>query len=127
MADTEQQEDMVLSTDATVDIMPEEVETYSFWDNDTKTVPEEYIRAFTVNSDPVDVRLLFGNTYRERGLRVDLCKIRLVMTHSAFLELAEEIGKEASFLRKIYRGKSPGPDPTPEEFNAALEEAYGDD
>ena len=58
MADTEQQEEMVLSTDAAVDILPEEVETYSFWDNDTKTVPEEYIRAFTVNSDPVDVRLL---------------------------------------------------------------------
>jgi hypothetical protein len=49
------------------------------------------------------------------------------MTHRAFLELAEEIGKEAAFLRKIYKGRSPGPDPTQEEFNAALEEVYGDD
>lgn len=127
MADTEQQDEMVSSTDAAADIMPEEVETYSFWDNDTKTVPEEYVRAFTVNSDPIDVKLLFGNTYKEGGLRVDLCKIRLVMTHRAFLELAEEIGKEAAFLKKLYKGKNPGPDPTPEEFNAALEEVYGDD
>jgi hypothetical protein len=65
MADPEQQEEMVRSTAVSVDMMPEEVETYSFWDNDTKTVPEEYVRAFTVNSDPIDVKLLFGNTYKE--------------------------------------------------------------
>ena len=99
MADTKQQEEM---TDTTVDAEIGEVEVNSFWDNDTKTVPEQYVRAFTVDSDRVDVRPLLGSTYREGGVRVDLCKIRLVMTHQVFLELAEEVRKEAAFLRKIY-------------------------
>ena len=103
----------------------EAVGTYGFWDNDTKAVPEYYIKAFTVNGDASDVTLLLGNTYQEQGLRVDLCKLRLVMTHRDFLDFAEEVRKEADLLKILYQGIRPGLDRSLEEINEALEEVYG--
>lgn len=104
----------------------EEVETYGFWDNDTKAVPEHYIKAFTVSPNRSDVTLLLGNTYREQGLHVDLCKLRLVMTHRDFLEFAEDVRKGAALLTILYQGISPGLDSTSEELDAAFEEVYRD-
>ena len=103
----------------------EAVGTYGFWDNDTKAVPEHYVKAFTVNGDASDVTLLLGNTYQEQGSRVDLCKLRLVMTHRDFLDFAEEVRKEADLLTILYRGIRPGLDRSLEEVNEALEEVYG--
>ncbi len=117
MADQEQQ----------TEIAPAEVETFEFWDNDTKAVPEHYLEAFTVTSGPSDVTLLLGNTYKERDLRVDLCKLRLNMTHDNFMRFAEAIRKQAALLTKLYKGNEPGLNPTPEELDTAMKEVYGSD
>ena len=110
----------------TEEIAPME-EDFGFWDNDPRTAPEQYIKASEVKSSRSDVMLLLGNTYMEGRVRVDFCKLRLIMSHYDFLEFAEDVRKEAAFLKKIYKGNAPGPDVTDEEFTIALEEVYGDD
>ena len=116
MADQEQEE-----------ISSEEAKNFGFWDNNPLTVPEHYIKVSEMTNTPSDVTLLLGNTYWEGRGRIDLCKLRLIMPHSDFLEFAEEVQKQATFLKKIYKGDTPGPNATPEEIDTALEEVYGDD
>lgn len=110
----------------TEEIAPTE-EDFGFWNNDPRTAPEHYIKASDVKSSRSDVTLLLGNTYWDGRDRVDLCKLRLIMSHYDFLEFAEDVRKQAAFLEKIYKGNAPGPDATDEEFNIAWEEVYGDD
>lgn len=117
MADQEEQ----------TELTPEEEEDDEYWDNDTTGVPEHYIKVSRVDSDLSDVTLLLGNGYRKGGSFVLLCKMRLIMTHRDFLDFAEDVRREAAFLTKIYKGKRPGPNPTDEEYERAMKEAYGID
>ena len=109
----------------TEEIAPTE-EDYGLWDNDPRTVPEHYIEACEVSSSRSNVTLLLGNTYWEGRSRVNLCKLRLIMSHYDFLEFAEDVRKQAAFLEKIYKGNSPGPSLAPEEYDTAWKEIYGD-
>lgn len=127
MADTEQQEEFASVSNAIEAISFAEVGAYGFWHNDTKDVPEHYVNAFIVIGDSSDVTMLLGNTYRDRGSRVDLCKLRVTMTHRNFLQFAEDVRKQATFLKKIYKETGPGPNYTQEEMDAALEEVFGQD
>ena len=103
---------------------PEE-ETFGFWDNDPRTVPEHSMNVSTIVTTPSNITLLLGNTYRDSGNRVDYCKLRLYMSHLDFVEFAEDVRKAAELLDKIYKGDTPGPRVTSEEADTAWEEVYG--
>lgn len=125
MIDTKQQDNFAPAPDVSEEFVPEESVTYNFWDNDTTAAPELYIKTSTISASYSDVTLLLGNPYWEQQVRVNLCKLRLTMSHLDFFEFAEIVRKQSELLKRLYNGNSPGPEFTQEEYDVAWREVYG--
>ena len=104
---------------------PEAPAIQPIWSNDSESVPEVYINRFFINEGASDVSIALGSEYREAGRLSRLCRLRVMMTHNQFLQFAEDVRKEAEFLRLLYHGEpSSLRDVTQDEYNDAVSEIY---